>query len=116
MPAHQFTSGDPCGLTARIGLATPERQPAALFILLDIGTGDYWFWPRWQLYPPDLDWRGIIIGPGEGEQQLEVIPSFIWPDGAGVGGPFYFHGAILDANWTAVLGAMDSWEFRGTNR
>ena len=113
MPDVYFCRGDECWLQARVcrrDSSLPSPETACLFVFLDIGTAEYWFWPRWMHYPPDIDYQSVTIGPGEGLETFMVIDTFTWPN-AGSGGPFWFHGALVDQEMTRILGDLDTWEF-----
>ncbi len=53
-----------------------------LFVALTIGTGDFWFFPSWVRYPPEMDWmdKDFI---GHTDEKICIVPEFIWPAGAG---------------------------------
>jgi len=80
-----------------------------LFIVLDIGTGDYWFWPRWLHYPSDIDSQRFEATPGW--RVIVAIPPFTWPDGVGEYSGISFTAAVLNPSLTTVLGRMDTWTF-----
>lgn len=112
MPAHNFTAGDPCYLKAFACNGTEETtENVPIFVFLDIGIGEYWFAPSWVKYPPGVDNYTITLPPGMTEVEPQPIGEFIWPSGAGAGGPFFFWAGMLDDTGTSVLGEIDSWEF-----
>ena len=109
MPAYYFRSGDACELRATVGSNLPESMNDIPFVvLLDLGIGQYWFWPSWRIFPPDIDFILIQLDPGEVE--YEVIPPFSWPVVDGSLSGIRFHGALLTRDMTALLGDLGSWE------
>jgi hypothetical protein len=109
MPAHEFAPGDPCGLEAEVCNPGDDLGEHPLFVLLDVGTGDYWFWPGWVHYPPEIDYGTVTLDAGC--QVVTVIPPFEWPAGVGAASGLYFHGALLTPEMNEILGEMSSWEF-----
>jgi len=102
--------GDLCSLTATLGY--PGQHPLKaqpLFVLLDLGTAEYWFWPSWIKWPDQIDYREVDLLPGE--SQLTVIDQFPWPDSAGFFSGAKFYSAVLDPAMTAVQGELGVWEF-----
>ncbi len=93
MPGSIYGPGDVFWLTLDIENNGPSLPEAQLYLLLDIGTGDYWCYPNWEQYPPDLDWVDINL-PVEFAGTLQVIPEFTWPPAG------EFWGARF---WVAVL-------------
>jgi len=79
--------------------------------VVDPGTGDYWFYPSWTHYPPDMDWQAIDVPAGR-ERVIDVIPPFVWPDTgeSGMSG-ILIHGALLDRELTGILGRGGTAEF-----
>jgi hypothetical protein len=85
----------------------PMSQIPVLF-LLDV-FGSYFFWPSWRQYAPpestDIDFE--IHDIQSGTTQIQVLPSFSWPDtGAGRIESLYFYGAMLNQQMNALLGGM----------
>jgi hypothetical protein len=78
--------------------------------MLDIGTGDYWFYPSWSHYPPAIDYESRDFP--RGASSVEILPAFTWPDtGENAMSPIYFHAALLSQDLSAILGEMDSRAF-----
>jgi hypothetical protein len=78
-----------------------EILSANLYVLLDPGIGEYWSWPNWTHWPPDLDSTPVSLEPG-GRQTFEVF-NLTWPDTgdlemSGIG----FWGALVDSGMNAV--------------
>jgi len=75
--------------------------------MLDIGIGEYWFWPGWVPYPPNVDCYPTAIPPGVTEWtilQLRV-PELT----ESISGRIY--GAVLDEQMTALSSDLATWEF-----
>ncbi len=67
---------------------------AELFVALSVGTGDFWFYPSWAQYPPEIDWETVFV-PGYSSDQWVIFPEFLWPHGAGSFDGAMFLAAIL---------------------
>jgi predicted outer membrane repeat protein len=85
--------------------------PAPFIAMLDLGTGEYWFYPSWAHYPPDIDWQHVNLFPAV-ELPIDVLPEFTWPDT----GSSSFEGisiisAILNPQMTEILGDMATVTF-----
>jgi len=78
-------------------------------LCLDIGTGDYWFYPSWTHYPPQGDL--VIRDVAMGQEILEIIPPFTWPTGAGNADGLQFLAALLTPDWNDMLGEFGSVQF-----
>lgn len=50
---------------------------ARVFVALDLGTGDYWFWPGWTKWPPDFEYMELSLE--RGENKIMDVFNFIWP-------------------------------------
>ncbi len=111
MSSHYFKPGDICYLNAYICNPNTNSINVNLFVVLDIGNGtDYWFYPNWVHYPPDINFKPFPTLPF-GVTTEEVIPQFNWPSGVGSLTGLAFIGAITDENITQILGKMDIWNF-----
>ncbi len=91
MPDRVFHPGEPFFADVRLVNLAQELSNAQLFVALSVGTGDFWFFPSWVQYPPELDWMDRTV-PGNTDETISIIPEFIWPEGAGE-----FDGAVLYA-------------------
>jgi hypothetical protein len=109
MPQHTFRPGAVCWLDAVTHNSGPAIPNVWLVVFLDIGTGDYWFWPGWVHYPPAFDAQSIDLETGD--QIFEIIPPFIWPAGVGSLDGLRFWGAITDFQLIRLLGEMAEYEF-----
>ncbi len=94
----------------------PPLAEAALFFVLEVH-GAYWFWPGWERYDPpgggELDYE--VRDVPTGVTSVEVAPAFVWPQTTGSDQGLWFHGAMLDATLSRVLGSMASeqWGYAG---
>jgi len=94
MPTETFYPGAPCKLDLKIqnsGMALD----AQLFVALNVGTYDYWFYPTWCQYPNEVDYEDISI-PQNFEIPKVLIPEFVWPSGIGEFMGAMFLAAIVD--------------------
>ncbi len=108
MPSNTFHPGDDVYLLAYLD-NDGTTAIYNLVVLLDIGTDEFWFYPTWVHYPPDIAYKTVTLAPGTTEEVC--IPSFEWPTIAGAASGFYFHGALLNAALTSIQGNLDSWQF-----
>ena len=80
-----------------------------LFVVRDVYS-QYFFWPSWKLYnppeQPDLDYSFVDLNTGQ--QIIPVLPTFYWPDtGTAVVDNLFFYGAVMDTEFTSVIGNLD---------
>jgi formylglycine-generating enzyme required for sulfatase activity len=78
MPGTIFLAGSPFKLDLELTNLGPDYANALVFVALNVGTADYWFFPSWVKYPPDFD-SEIINIQGFTGSTLNIIPEFIWP-------------------------------------
>ena len=105
----EFHPGDPFSCTATVCNNTGAELPdMPLFVLLEI-MGQYYFGPTFS-ESVDTYLDGNPTYP-ENETDVDVIPPFTWPEGAGSFHGAYFHAALTDPDMTFLYGAMDSVEF-----
>ncbi len=110
MPAALFTPDDACYLSATLCNPGPGQLTAVpVFVILDVGIGQYWFAPSWTMYPPGVDMYTLNLPVGS--TTIDIIPAFVWPTGTGAGGPFTFWGALTDTQITQVIGDMAEFQF-----
>ncbi len=108
MPGHYFAPNDPCSLEAK--LCNGElKNDVVCFILLDI-FGEYWCAPSWININEGIDayWFGSLP---QGPYTFMVIEPFQWPDIPDALDGLCFRGAMLNENYTDIMGRMDNWEF-----
>jgi len=77
--------------------------------LLDLGINEYWFYPSWKHYPPDVDYA--VFDFSQGVTAVDVIAPFVWPEGTGSASGILMHAALLDEQLTAIQGVMDTVVF-----
>jgi len=110
IPTESVHPGDLFYCTASICAPHGSPNPVPLFALLDIGIGEYWFWPSWSHYPPFLDYGALSLRQGYTEQAL--IAPFSWPDtGSSSFYPVMIHAAVLDQSLTEIVGELDTVMF-----
>ena len=109
MPSTLFHSGDTCFCTAHVNNPGNIIDEAFLFVLLDVGIGEYWFWPHWLQYPPSIDYQSITVPTGS--TPYEILDSFSWPTGTGSAENIKFIGALVDKDMTQIIGEPDELTF-----
>lgn len=109
LPRTVFVAGDIFQLTAWVCNPGDLLMNIPLFVILDV-YGELWFAPGWRHYPD----QGIDYFQQDfdkGLHEIIVLESFAWPGGAGSADGLYFHGALTDPDFSAILGTMDSVMF-----
>jgi hypothetical protein len=109
MPSDYFRPGDICWLNAHVHNPGDPIPDTPLVVMLDIGTGDFWFWPSWAHYPPDIDYA--IIEVAHGTSTYPIIGEFVWPSEVGSMNGLIFWGALLNQDLTEVVGEFGYWVF-----
>jgi hypothetical protein len=105
MPSDFFRPGEPCA--CRVFVCNPDVQTyesVPVFVILDV-FGSYFFAPGFG----DFDYT--IMDVETGETELEVLPEFPWPDGAGSVNGVNWYAAMTNEAITALFGEMDMWTF-----
>lgn len=111
MPSDYYRPGDICWLKAYLCNPGPDLiENIRLFVLLDIGTGEYWFYPSWTHYPPNID-SELIEQLDVGTTEKTIIEEFTWPSSAGSMENISFIGAMTDYNITQLIGKFDTFVF-----
>ena len=108
MPSHYFAPGSSCALSVHCtntGTAYPE---ADLFVALNVGTSDYWFYPSWAHFPNSVDFQTMSI-PALSEQDITIFPEFVWPSIQGEFSDAVFYAAMLSEN--ALVSNVNSFSF-----
>jgi hypothetical protein len=104
-----FGPGDTFLLDVTVQNLAAEELTADLYVLLDPGIGDYWFWPGWAHWPPDMDSASLSLGAGE--QRTFTVLNFPWRDtGLSSMSGVSFWGALVDATYS-VVGEIGHVEF-----
>jgi len=104
MPDTYYTPGETCYLNATLNNPGNALVDIAVVVLLDINIGEYWFWPTWIHYPPDVDFEIRTVATGS--ETLSIIPPFDWPSGAGSFSGAMFYGAMLNSSITELIGSL----------
>ncbi len=91
MPGSMFAPGTPFYLDLTIEDTGSSFSEVQLYVALTVGTGDFWFYPSWDMYPPNIDWDYVNLS-GTSWLHRRLIPEFSWPEGAGA-----FYGAVFYA-------------------
>jgi hypothetical protein len=112
MPATYFRPGDTCGLQATLGNPGAPLTAVPLFVLLDVA-GNYWAWPSWQQLTPPLteNVHYKLVDVPTGSTELEIIPTFTWPDVQGSLEGITFIGAMVDPAFTGLIGDAGTFTF-----
>ncbi len=77
LPATLFSPCIPCGVDLLINNPGSAVSDAQLFVVFSVGTDDFWFYPGWTKYPPELDWEVVDID-GESEAIKVRKKQFRW--------------------------------------
>ncbi|MBN1356645.1 hypothetical protein JXA40_10335 [bacterium] len=106
MPLDYFTPGDPCACLVTVCNPGPDvYSNVPLFVILDV-YGLYFFAPMFS----GFDYYTLVnLYPGESE--IEVLPEFTWPDGAGSASGILWYAAMTDIGFTRLFGEMDTFAF-----
>lgn len=94
MPGSTFSPGSNCYLNLVIDNSGPDFISADVFVALTIGTGNYWFYPSWTVFPPGVDWVDRDIA-AQSEVTEPVISEFTWPAGTGTYSGAQFLAAVV---------------------
>lgn len=89
-----FIPGSPFQLNLDARNAGPEYSEARVFIAVNIGTNDFWFYPSWAKYPPATDFFVTDIAPYS-NNILNIIPPFLWPEDVGEFFNAAFYAAVI---------------------
>jgi C1A family cysteine protease len=107
MPQEQYASGDTFYLDATITNPGAILVNTPLFIILDVAD-HYWFWPSWGELP-EIDFQKRNIPAGT--LLIHVIPEIQWPDMDAAGVSASFWAAMLEPDFSDILGTMDRVEW-----
>lgn len=110
MPLTYYSPGDPLWLKAHVRNYKEEMHVLG-FLVLDLGTGYYWCYPDWLIYPPDLnvDYGVFPIGT----DSAYAFEDLVWPDtGAAVCENLNFWGLLIRTDNNEILGnSLPLWSF-----
>ncbi len=82
-----------------------ETRKVVIFLLLDMYDGNYWSWPSWSRYPPDID-RLVAELPPNFNFSMPLL-DFLWPGSYAEGYiSARFTGLMLDDTTGDVLGEI----------
>ena len=82
MPGTVFVPGAAFSLNLAVDNPGPARMESQVFVVLTLGDGSYWFYPRWVKYPPEVDSAVTDFNAGW-QGAISIIEPFPWPTGAG---------------------------------
>ena len=106
MPAHQFTAGSPCNLTASIyNHCSDYSGQLPMFVALEAG-GNFWFYPSWT---GELQYTMVNVTPGS--TNMHLLDPFTWPSGTGSASGIHFYGLFTKPDFSALMGDINYWEF-----
>ena len=97
LPGTVFLTGSPFKLDLEITNIGPDYPDAVVLVAVNVGTDDYWFFPSWLKYPPDIDLKLMDIQGFMGST-LNIISEFDWPADTGI---------FFDASFIAAIVASD---------
>ncbi len=106
MPADEYYLGD--WFECKVAIINPSSNKTYVdfptFVVLDV-YGLYFFAPS---FNSELDYYEFDIPPGTTE--IQVIPGFYWPWGAGSGSATWIAG-VVTPDFSQLFGAYDTFEF-----
>jgi hypothetical protein len=105
MPAHEFGPHDVC--YCNVTICNPDGvvyEDIPIFAILDV-FGTYFFAPGYT----DFDYYVRHIPPGL--MELNVLPAFLWPEGAGAALGVVWYAAMTDPDITELFGALGTFTF-----
>ncbi len=108
MPSEMFHAGDPCSCIVHVCNATGAVMTGyPLFVVLDV-YGNYYFAPSFSSFDSYLDDYPSFP---EGLAEIQVLPQFEWPAGAGSADSIIWYAAFTDPSMSELFGTMSSWTF-----
>jgi N-acetylneuraminic acid mutarotase len=111
IPDDYVSPGETFWCRAEVHNPGAAYDQAPFFALLDLGIGEYWFFPSWAHYPPDIDFQPTDL-PAGSITEIWVLPEFQWPDtGSSTFGPIFIHSAVLTPDMKEIQGRIDSVQF-----
>lgn len=96
MPGTMFQPGSPVYCHLGVANEGSDYPGAQVYVALSLGTGDFWFYPNWVQYPPQIDWEAVDLA-GHSTTTLTILPQFVWPSGTGEFSGAMFFAAVLHA-------------------
>ena len=105
MPSEYYIPGDPCACLVFACNPGPGNYfDVPLFVILDV-YGQYFFAPSFG----EFDHYSVDLALGLLE--IEVLPGFPWPEGAGSASGVVLYAAMTDPAITQLFGNMHTWMF-----
>lgn len=105
MPSDDFGPGDDC--YCRVDVCNPTQDVfnnLPVFVILDV-YGMLFFAPDFSPF----NYYALQLEPGI--TPIDVLPLFEWPSGAGSATGIKWYAAITNAEFTAIVGDLDSFTF-----
>jgi hypothetical protein len=105
MPSHDFGAGDLCFCKVYICNTSMEAfEQVPVFVVLDV-YGTY-------IFAPDFNsFSHYLMDIPRGKTKLEVIPAFLWPEGAGSANGIKWYAAMTDQSMSSITGELGTFEF-----
>jgi formylglycine-generating enzyme required for sulfatase activity len=98
-----YEPGSPFYLDLEVANTGSALSDAQLFVALTVGTGDFWFYPSWVMFPLEIDWKNVFV-PANALSQWVILPMFSWPYGAGsINDAMFFAAVIHDGELVSNL-------------
>ncbi len=109
MPLTNYLPGDICYCRALVcNLEGTPLSGYPVFVILDV-YGSYFFAPG---FTENYDnYMGQYPELPEGATVIEVLPDFLWPEGAGNAEGIRWYGAVTDPGVTSIVGEMGTFTF-----
>ena len=100
-PGTMFLPGSMFKLDMEITNYGSDHDQSLIYVALNVGTDDYWFYPDWVRYPPGLDCMIMDIN-GFSNHDLNIIPEFDWPADTGEFFNASFIAAVVSTNGSLI--------------
>ncbi len=97
MPVSMLVPGALFSLDLEADNPGAAMPGSTLFVALNIGTDDYWFYPSWAQFPPNVDSAMVDIA-ADSTDTWSILPEFPWPDGTGTFSGAMFLAAVIHSN------------------
>ncbi len=107
MSSELFHGGDTCWCRAVVCNAEGEMISGhPLFVILDV-YGSYFFAPS---FNQEFDnYLSLYPEFTMGTTEVEILPSFIWPENVGSASGIVWYGALTNPAMTELFGVMSSF-------
>ena len=109
MPDTLFSPGELCSCRAIVcNRESGALDAYPLFVILDV-YGNLFFAPS---FDPVFDsYLAMYPEFPTGVTEVQVLPEFTWPGGAGSADNIYWYGALTDPEISGIFGDWDVYEF-----